>query len=178
MIKKEVKPEKKKKVEELKAALKKSSSVALVDYSGMDVKSQQELKRKLKAVGGKMVVVKNTLIKIAGGQAKLPEEVLSDKVLVGQTAVVLSDKDPVAAVQVLGKVMEETERPEFKAGVVEGVFQDKEGLIKIAKLPSKEELVGQMVGAIASPMYGLMGVLQGNMQKLVYILKAGGEENG
>ena len=147
-----------------------SSSYVLVDYTGLSVKAQQELKTRLKAIGSTMVVVKNTLLKLAGSSIKAPSEVYSDSVLVGQTALIYTSGDPIAPIQVLAKFAKEFELTNMKVGVVDGSFQSHEALTKLASLPSKEVLSAQVVGAIAASMYGLVGVLQGNLQKLVYML--------
>jgi large subunit ribosomal protein L10 len=159
-------------INELASQMKDAKSVLFVDYSGMGVKTQQELKNRLREVGGKMIVAKNTLLNLAGREAKLPEEALKDTVLEGQTAVVFASDDSISPVQTIGKFAKEFELPKMKAGVIDGAFQDSANLSRIASLPSKEVLVGQVMGSLASPMYGLVGTLQGNLQKLVFILKA------
>lgn len=159
-------------VENLTEELKTATSVVLVDYTGLSVKSQQELKKRLSVVGAQMSVVKNTLFKISGKQAELSNDLLSDTTLSGPTAMIVTESDPIAPLQVLARFAKEFEIPYFKVGIVEGMFQDKESLEKLAVLPSKELLLGQVVGSIASPMYGIVGVLRGNLQKLVWILNA------
>lgn len=166
-----IKQEKKDYVSLLASRLKDAKSVVFVDYSGMGVKLQQDFKAKLREVGGSMLVAKNTLIKLAGKIAQLPEEATADELLSQQTALVFSGEDAVSSIQVLGKFAKDNEIPKIKAGVVEGVFQDKEGVLKISSLPSRQQLYANVVGAVASPMYGLVGTLQGNLQKLVYVLK-------
>ncbi|MCH7641584.1 50S ribosomal protein L10 [Patescibacteria group bacterium] len=153
-------------VEELKGA----SSVVLVDYSGLNVKAQQDLKKKLRAVNAKMLVVKNTLFKLAGKTANVPKEAMTDTVLTGPVALVVTEEDPIAPLQVLGKFAQEHEIPQLKVGVIEGSFQDKETLVRLSQLPAREVLVGQVVGSIGAPLYGIVGVLQGNMQKLLSVL--------
>jgi len=137
---------------------------------GLGVKSQQELKKRLGVVGAKMIIVKNTLFKRAGKELKLGKEILDDSVLSGPTALIVSSDDPISFLQVLAKFSQEFDIPQFKVGLIEGSFQDKEALITLSKLPSKEALFAQAVGSIASPLYGLVGVLEANMQKLIYIL--------
>ena len=56
--------------------------------------------------------------------------------------------------------------------IIEGAFQDTESLTKISTLPGRDALLGQVLGTLMSSPYGLVGVLNANMQKLVYILKA------
>jgi len=165
-----IKAEKKQYLDELTKTLKSASSFMFVDYSGMDVASQQNLKKSLAEKGAKMLVAKNTLIRLAGENAGLPSDAFDSQTLSGQTAIIFSNEDPVEPVQILGKFISENEKPAFKAGLVEGKFQDKVGLLAISKLPSREQLYANAIGAIAGPMYGIIGTLQANLQKLVFIL--------
>ena len=157
-------------VENLAAELKSASSAVLVNFSGMNVAAQQDLKKSLAKAGGKMLVVKNTLLKLAGKKADYPENVMSDEVLEGQTALIIGEDDAVSPIQALGKFIGEASLPEIKVGVVEGVYYDRDGVVKLSKLPSKEVLYGQVVGGISAPLYGLVGTLNSNLQKLVYVL--------
>ena len=157
-------------VENLAEELKSANSAVLINFAGMGVKTQQDLKKRLKEVDAKMVVVKNTLFKLAGEKAKFPNETLNDSALTGQTALIITDKDPVSPLQVLAKFTKEFEVPQLKVGVIEGFFQNEEELTKLSKLSGKDELATQVLGAIASPMYGLVGALQGNLQKLIFVL--------
>jgi len=159
-------------IQNLTEELKSATSVVLVNYSGLNVKAQQDLKKRLQKVDAKMVVVKNTLFKLAGGEAKVPKEVLIDTVLSGPTALIIAENDPITPLQVLGKFAQEKDIPQLKVGIVEGTFQDKEALARLSRLPGKEALVAQAVTTIGGPLYGIVGVLQGNLEKLVYILKA------
>jgi large subunit ribosomal protein L10 len=166
------KAEKKDFVKTIVKELEGAKSTVFVDTAKLGVKPQQSLQNELKKSGSKMFIVKNTLLKIAGKEVKFPEEALSDSVLTGQTAVIVSKDDPVAAIQILGKFLKTSEFPQPKAGIVEGKFTDKAGIMAISKLPGKQELYGQVVGSIMNPAYGLVGALQGNLQKLVWILQS------
>jgi large subunit ribosomal protein L10 len=157
-------------IDNLAEELKDAKSVVLVNYSGLGVKGQQDLKARLKEVDGRMVVVKNTLLKLAGEKAGVNTEALTDTVLQGQTALVIADSDPVGPIQVLGKFSKEFELPKFKVGVVEGMFQDDKALTKLSTLPGRDALLAQVLGVLMSPSYGLVGTLNGNLQKLVYVL--------
>lgn len=163
-------------VKNLAEELKGASSVVLIDYSGLNVKAQQNLKKRLREVNARMLVVKNTLFKLAGKSAKVSKEVLTDTVLTGQNALILTESDPIAPLSILGKFAQEHAIPQLKVGVIEGSFQGKEDLVRLSKLPSKEILVGQAVGTIAGPLYGIVGVLQGNLQKLISILEQAREK--
>ena len=165
------KSEKKEIVKNLAKDLKEAKSVILVDYSGLNVSSQQELKKRLKKENAKMVVVKNTFLKLAGNLSKLPKESLEESVLSGQTALVLAEGDPVSPLKVLGEFAKEFAVPQMKVGIIENSFQDKEALNILSKLPGKETLQLQVLGGIAAPIYGMVGVLSANMQKLVFMLE-------
>ncbi|MDP3917878.1 MAG: 50S ribosomal protein L10 [Candidatus Woesebacteria bacterium] len=158
-------------VVKLTPKLKASKSIVFVNFAGLSVSLQQKLKLELKAIGSDMTVVKNTLIKRAGKEAKINDAVLTDEVLSGQTALILSESDAIAPIQVIGKFAKENMVPQFKVGIVEGNLQDKDALIKISTLPTKDVLYSQLIGSLMSPMYGLVGTLNGNMQKLLFVLK-------
>jgi large subunit ribosomal protein L10 len=158
-------------VNDLTGQLKEAKGLLLVNYSGLGVKAQQELKARLGQSGAKMVVVKNTLLKRAGEAAGIDKGLLDESVLQGQTALVIAGEDPVAPIQVIGSFAKEFETPKFKVGVIDGAFQDSEALGKISSLPGRDALLSQLLGTLMSSEYGLVGTLQGNLQKLVYILK-------
>ena len=159
-------------VQNLTEELKSAKSIVMVDYTGLTVKAQQELKKRLREVGAKLAIVKNTLLNLALDQSKADKDtgLPRDEVLRGPTALVITKGDPIAPIQILGKFAQEFELPQLKVGVVDGKFQDKESLLILSKLPSKEILLGQAIGTLASPLYGIVGVLQGNLQKLMYVL--------
>ncbi len=156
-------------VENLTAELSSAKSFVLVNFAGLSVKAQQELKLRLQETGAKMIVVKNTLLKRAGEQAKIDSKILSDSVLSGQTAVIIGEKDPLAYIQVLGKFAV----PQMKVGIVEGIFQNPEALAKLAALPGRDILLGQLLGTLTSPIQNLVGTLQNPIQKLIYVLNGG-----
>lgn len=164
--------EKKQVIDRLSKDFKEAKSISLVDFAGMNIVSQQDLKKKLKEAKAKMIVAKNTLIKLALAEAKMPKEAQEDSILSGQTAVILGQDDPVSPIQIVGKAASESENLKFKAGVLEGAFQDKDSLLAISKLPSKEVLVGQTVGNIAGPMYALISNLEATIQELLGTLSA------
>lgn len=158
--------------------LKKAKSTILVDYSGLDVATQQELKKKLKEENARMIVIKNTLLKIAGGKSKLPKEALTDSVLSGQIALVLADGDPISPLKVLAEFAKEFSVPQMKVGIVEGSFQDKQSLEELSKLPGKDGLKLQVLGVMAAPIYGMVGVLNTDLLKLISILDQKAKKGG
>ncbi|HWA51595.1 MAG TPA: 50S ribosomal protein L10 [Patescibacteria group bacterium] len=159
-------------INELSKDFKDASSISLVDFTGMNIVAQQDLKKKLKEAKARMIVAKNTLIKLAAKDAKLPEDIITDEILSGQTAVVFGKEDAVSPIQAIGNFAKDNEALKFKAGILDGAFQDKAGMEAISKLPGKEALKGQVVGNIASPMYMLISNLQASVQELIGTLTA------
>ena len=163
-------------VEDLKEELKDAKSVILVNYAGLAVKPQQELKRRLSEVGGKMIVVKNTLLSRAAQSAGFDSKNLEGDILTGQTALVIATDDAVAPIQILGKFAKEFVSeaglpvPKFKVGIVEGSFQNNVSLVKLSTLPGRDALLSQVLGTLMGLEYGLVGTLNGNLQKLVFVL--------
>jgi large subunit ribosomal protein L10 len=163
-------------VEDLKIELKDAKSVILVNYAGLAVKPQQELKKRLSDVGGKMIVVKNTLLKRAAESAGFNSKDLEGTILTGQTALIIANDDPIAPIQVLGKFGKEFVSasgetiPKFKVGIVDGSFQNTLSLSQISLLPGRDALLGQLLGTLMGSQYGLVGTLNANLQKLVYVL--------
>ena len=171
-------------VDNLREELKGAKSVVLVNYTGLAVKPQQELKRRLSEVGGKMLVVKNTLLSRAGEAAGFDGKTLTSEVLSGQTALIIATDDPIAPIQTLGKFAKEFVSaagetiPKFKIGIVEGSFQDTVSLTKLANLPGRDALLGQFLGTLMGISYGLTATLNANLQKLVYTLDAASKRQG
>lgn len=157
-------------VKNLSAELASVNSVILINYSGLDVSMQQDLKKRLRDAGARMIVVKNTLLKLAGEDAGVDKEMLEDTVLTGQNALILSEGDPISPLQVLAKFSQEFETPQIKVGIVEGSFQDTHSLEALSKLPGKDALIAQALGVIASPNYAIVSVLQDSLNQLVLIL--------
>lgn len=157
-------------VDNLAEELKTAKGIILLNYSGLSVKLQQELKKRLKEVSSKMIVVKNTLLKRAGNMAKIDSKVLEDSVLSGQNALVIANDDPISPIQVLGKFNREFKIPKIRVGIIEGIFQNEEALQTISLLPGKDALLGQVLGSLIFNFYSLTRTLNANLEKLLFIL--------
>lgn len=158
-------------VEQLKDMIKSAKSVTVLNYQGMPNKQLNELRQKVREVGGVFTVSKNTLIKRAFEQSPTTKhQPLITEGLTGPTAVIFASEDEVAPLQVLGKSIVETELPKLKFGIFSGDFLPTDKLLALSKLPSKNVLVARLLGALIAPKYNLVGALNGNLQKLVFIL--------
>ena len=144
-------------VDEIKAKLDKAQSVVVVDYMGTTVEQATAMRSKLREAGVDYTVYKNTLIARAVEGTKY--EGLKD-VLNGPSAVAVSYDDAIAPARILAGAIKEFDKMAFKAGVVEGVLYDENGLKTLATIPSRDELIAKFMGSIQSPVGKLVRTLQ------------------
>jgi len=160
---------KEKQVNELKEKLDKVSSAILTDFRGLTVKEMTDLRWRLKAANIEYKIIKNNLVLRAVKDSDI--ETIS-AYLQGPIAMVFGEGDPVASVKILIDFAKEYKKPEIKGGVIQGkVFNSKE-ITQVAKLPSREVLLAQVVGGIQAPLSGLVTVLSGPIRSLLNVLKA------
>ena len=159
-------------VDSLSNLLQGAKSLVLVDPSNIPVKQQVILRSRLKDVGGTVLVAKNTLLERALRKVTVYSEQVTElkQALIGQTAIIIAKDDELAPLQILGKFIKEFELPRLKVGVVGGITHNSQALLALSRLPGREIIAGQALGALVAPLYGIVGVLQGKMQELVYIL--------
>jgi large subunit ribosomal protein L10 len=146
-----------------------SGNLFFTNYAGLTVEQITRLRGELRKDGSSYAVAKNTLFSIAAGDelAKQLEQFLH-----GPTAIVFAGSDPVAPAKALKKFSDDVKPIEVKAAYIEGRVVDAAQVKALAALPSREELIARMVGAIASPLRGLVTVLAGNQSGLVRALNA------
>ena len=135
-------------VEEISAAIKDAQSVVLVDYRGLTVAQDTELRKQLREAGITYKVYKNTMMNFAFKGTDF--ESLAP-FLDGPSAVAISATDATAPARVLAKFAQTANKLEIKAGVVEGTLYDAEGMKAISAIPSREELLSKLLGSIQSP---------------------------
>ena len=149
---------KKVKVEKLTELLKGSVSGVIVDYKGITVDEDTQLRKELREAGVKYFVEKNTMLKRAFDNIGMEG---FDEVLNGTTAIAVSADDQTAPARILGKFAEKDENKfNLKAGFVEGVVYDAAGVQKLSKIPSKDVLLAQLVGSLQGPIQKLAATLQ------------------
>ena len=135
-------------IDEIKAKLDGAQSAVVIDYMGTTVEENTAMRKALREAGVDFTVYKNTLIaKAIEGTAF---EGLKD-VLSGPSALAVSKEDAVAPARVLAKAIKDYNKMSFKAGVVEGVLYDAEGIKAVASIPSRDELIAKFMGSIQSP---------------------------
>ena len=146
-------------VANLKEKLTGSVAGVLVDYKGINVAEDTKLRKELREAGVDYTVVKNTLLKFAIDEVGFGA---LDAHLSGTTALAVSKEDPVIAAKILAKYAEDSKGQfSIKAGFLDGEVIDSDKVIAVGKLPSKEQLLVQ-----------LLSVLNGNIRGLAVALNA------
>ena len=150
-------------VEALTERLKGSATLYITDFSGLPVSQMTDFRRKLRAVGARYVVVKNTLAirALEAGQIGA----LGAELFRGPIGIVLAGDDPLPAAKVLGEFAKQHEKPAVRAGLVEGRQVEPAYVKRLGELPSKEALLGQFVGALNGILYQMVGALEALREK-------------
>ena len=143
-------------VEEISAHIKDAQSVVLVDYRGLTVEQDTQLRKQLREAGVTYKVYKNTMMNFAFKGTDF--EALAPY-LEGPSAVAISTTDATAPARILCKFAKEAPKLEVKGGVVEGIAYDANGIGEIAKIPSREELLSKLLGSIQSPITNFARVM-------------------
>ena len=143
-------------VEEISANIADAQGVVLVNYSGLTVAQDTQLRKELREAGVVYKVYKNTMMNFAF-QGTPCEELC--KHLDGTNALAISKEDATAPARILAKFAKTAPQLELVAGVVEGTYYDEAGVNALASIPSREVLLGKLLGSIQSPIANLARVL-------------------
>lgn len=154
-------------LDEAKQKVEKATAMFFVEYTGLTHKQLEEARHELAANSSEMAVVKNTLMNIA-----LSEKNINAKdSLTGQKATLFAYEDPIKTAKVLAAFIKKYGLPKISFGVFEGKIIDEATITALSKLPSREILIGKLLGLLNSPISGLVYTLNGNIQKLALVLK-------
>ena len=143
-------------VEKIAEEIKDAQSVVLVDYRGLTVAQDTELRKQLREAGVVYRVYKNTMMKRA---FEGTEFAALDDCLEGPSAIAISKDDATAPARILAKYAKQFPALELIAGVVEGNYNDQAGIQALSQVPSREELLGKLLGSIQSPITNFARVL-------------------
>jgi large subunit ribosomal protein L10 len=160
---------KEKVVEELGSKLRKLDYLFLTEYSGMTVAQITRLRRELRNVDAEFTVIKNSLLKIASKGTKA--EALQDK-FDGPNAIMSIYKDPISAARVVASIAKEVPNLKLKAGYLGERLITADEILKLATLPSREVLLGKLVGVLKGQPARLVYALSGNLNKLMLVLNS------
>lgn len=150
--------------------LKRAKSVVFVNFDKLKVKEIEQLRKQCRAENIGYVVAKKTLMKLAMRDAGLDS--VNPKAFDNSVATVFGFDDEVAPARVVQTFAKDHEALKTIGGILEGSYVDRERVLALATLPSKQELLGKLVGTIQAPVSGFVNVLAGNLRGLLYALNA------
>ena len=145
------------KVAEIKEKLEKAQGVALASYQGLTVEEDTMLRKSLREAGVEYKVYKNTLVTLAANELGLGDLV---QYLEGPVSIAFGYEDATAPARVLNDAIKEYKKMEFKGGVVEGEYFDKDAIQTVANIPSREVLIAKFMGSIQSPVSKVVRTFQ------------------
>ncbi len=154
-------------VKELSKTLSKATAVYFTEYHGLSVSDMTKLRSEFFKVEVDYRVAKNTLIKLAAKENDISG---IDDLLKGSTAMAISYDEPVSPAKVIKEFNKNNNLPTVKGILFEGEFMPGNQFSKLAELPSKDELLGQLIGLLNSPMRKLVSTLNAPAQDLIGVL--------
>jgi len=159
------------KVSELREKLEQCSIAVTTTYSNISVNEMTELRRQTRAAGFEFLVVKNTLMSRAADAAQLPQ---IKEIMQGPTAVAFGFDEPVDVARILNDYIRNTRSALTIQGAVmgSGPALNTREVERLATLPSKPQLIAQLMGQMQAPIHGLLRVLNGPLSKFGYLLQA------
>ena len=156
-------------IKELSEQIKKAKAIYFAKFLGLKVSEINELRQALKKDNAKARVVKKNLAKIVFSQEGYGDEISNAEE--NSFMINFAFDDPIKTAKVLWNFSKKNDKLQILGGITDGAFLDAEKVIRLAKIQSKDILLGRLVGSIASPMQRLLYTLNGNIQKLVVVLE-------
>ena len=157
------------KVKVLNETLNKAKFAVVADYRGLKVTELEKLRRSLREHNATIQIAKNTLLRLAVKETEY--EQLTDS-FTGTTAIAFGFEEPVGPAKALSEFAKEYEALQIRAAAMDGQLLSADDVDAIAKLPSKDQLLGQLCGVLVAVPTGLVRALNGVPAKLVYALEA------
>ena len=143
-------------VQEIASVVKDAATVVIVNYSGITVEQDTQLRKQLREAGVTYKVYKNTLMTRAFQGTEF-EGLIEN--LKGTNAIAVCKEDATAPARILSNFAKTCPAIELKAGIVEGIVYDAKGMAAIASIPSRDELIAKFLGSIQSPITNFARVL-------------------
>lgn len=157
-------------VAEVRDRLSRTEAIFLTDFTGLNVTAMTALRREIRKANGEFLVVKNRLLRRAMAESDMPD---ISTYLTGPTGVVFSDDSVVGAARVVVDFAKENDdKPVFKVGVLEASVLDPEDILQVSRLPSREELLSQVAGALGGPMSAFAAALSGKTREMAGLIDA------
>lgn len=157
-------------VKELTDLIQESKSIYFTSLSGLNVSQINNLRKSLRTINGKAKVAKKTLVDLSFKKAGLEIKIRDN--FVDSVLMEFALGDPIALAKSIWQFSKTNEQFKILGGVMDGKVLTVEEVVQLAKIPSREVLLGRLVSSLASPIRNFNYVLKGNMIKLVYALNS------
>lgn len=158
-------------IKNLREKIKKAHSIVLTETKGLSASNIADLRKSVRESDAEVAVAKNTLLKIALKEESIDVSDLKTD-LKGQTTAIFTYTEPVAVIKKIIEFAKGLELPRIKSAIIDKKYSNAEQVEILSKLPSRIELIGQVLGGLKAPINGFHNVLSGTQRKFMYALTA------
>lgn len=162
-------------VQEYREIIERSRGLIMTGYSGLTVRDTEELRTKMREVGGEFHIVKNSLVELAMEEAGVP---VPDGSLEGTTAIGFADEDIPTVAKAIVDLAKERNVLQVKAAIIEGNIYQPDRIEKLADLPPLPIVRGQLLGLLQAPGGRVVNTLAGSVRQVLNVVKAYSEQEG
>ena len=159
--------QKQKIISQLEEKVDKQKSIVFADFKGLKVKDLSNLRNQMKEKDCELKVAKKSLLSLIFKQKKIEVDI---KKMTGEIVLGFGYKDEIMPFKALYEFSKNNENLKILSGLIGKDIINKDKSLELGQLPSKQELLGRLLGSIKSPISGLVNVLEGNLRNLVYLL--------
>jgi len=157
-------------VEEMASRLNREGMFIITNFKGLSSQDLNDLRRQLREVSGEYLVIKDLIAKKAISEGP---NIIIEQFIEGEVGIAMyQEKDPTHISKVLTKFSKDHEPLNIRGGAMDGDVLSKEDISRLASLPSKEALIGQIANVLNAPIQGLAGALNAILCKILYALNA------
>lgn len=162
-------------VADLTDKLSRAQVTMVADYRGLTVAEISDLRKRLRQSGAELIVAKNTLVEIA---AKETGHSALDDLLAGPTAVAFAYDDITAAAKAIQDFNKGPKQLKVRGGMLGTSLLQGDVLDQVSKIPSRQQVLAQIVGGVSAPVSGVVGVLNAAITNVLYVLQARIDQQG
>lgn len=154
-------------IKDIESKIEKQKSIVFMDFAGVKVKDLSALRNSLKKAKNELRVAKKTLMGIAFKNKNID---VNAKEITGEIGLVFGYEDEVSGAKLVNQFIKTSPNAKIVGGYIDNKFYNSADMIRIAELPGKEQLIGSLLGTLNAPASNFVGVLGGNLRKLVFVL--------
>lgn len=154
-------------IKDIESKIEKQKSIVFMDFAGVKVKDLSALRNSLKKAKNELRVAKKTLMGIAFKNKNVD---VNAKEMAGEIGIVFGYEDEISGAKLVNQFIKTSPNAKIVGGYIDNKFYNSVDMTKIAELPGKEQLIGSLLGTLNAPTSNFVGVLGGNLRKLVFVL--------